>query len=92
MAETYTDVWDALVDDPAEREACKIKSNLMAAIAAFIKQNGMTQQQTTDKMGVSQPRVSDVVRAKGERFTIDMLVNMLTSLGLRLDIRLRDAA
>lgn len=52
----------------------------------------MTQQQAADKMGVTQPRVSDLVRGKMDRFTIDMLVNMLSALGLHLDVQLRKAA
>lgn len=92
MSETFENVWDALIDDPVEREACKIKSNLMAAIATQIKETGMTQKQAAEKMGVSQPRVSDAVRAKGRSFTIDMLVGMLASLGLEVEITLKRAA
>ena len=92
MSETFENVWDALIDDPAERESCKIKSNLMAAIADHLKETAMTQQQAAKKMGVSQPRVSDAVRAKGRNFTIDMLVGMLASLGLEVEITLKRAA
>lgn len=42
-------------------------------------------------MGVSQPRVSDVVNGKIDRFTIDMLVIMLARLGLHVEIDLRAA-
>jgi predicted XRE-type DNA-binding protein len=37
-------------------------------------------------MGVSQPRISDLVRGKIGLFTIDALVNMLTSAGLKVDV------
>lgn len=43
-------------------------------------------------MGVTQPRISDLVRGKINRFTIDMLVNMLARLGKHVDVTLRDAA
>lgn len=91
MAEKFNDVWDALVDDPAEREVCKIKSSLMAAIAGHIKEHGMTQKEAAKVMGVSQPRLSDAVRAKGDKFTIDMLVDMLARLGLHVEVTLKAA-
>lgn len=92
MAETHTSVWDAIIDSPVERESLKLKSLLMMNIERYIHEQGMTQQQAADKMGVTQPRISDLVRGKMDRFTIDMLVNMLSALGLHLDVQLRKAA
>jgi predicted XRE-type DNA-binding protein len=37
-------------------------------------------------MGVSQPRISDLVRGKIGRFTIDTLVNMVTAADLKVDV------
>lgn len=92
MAEKTASVWDALIDNPVERESCKIKSKLMTSIEQHIKENGLTQKQAAEKMGVTQPRISDLVRGKIDLFTIDMLVKMLAALGLHLDVRLENAA
>jgi len=92
MAKTFTSVWDAIIDNPIESESCKLKSLLMMNIERHIKEHGLTQQQAADKMGVTQPRISDLVRGKMDRFTIDMLVNMLAALGLHLDVQFRKAA
>jgi len=92
MAETTRDVWEAIVDDPGEREAARIKSRLMMCIEQHMKEQGMTQQQAADKMGVTQPRVSDLTRGKLSLFTIDALINMLASLGLQVEITLKEAA
>lgn len=92
MAETFASVWDAIVDDPSEVESIKIKSKIMMTIEQHIKEQGMTQQQAAEKMGVKQPRVSDLVRGKMDRFTIDMLVNMLSTLGLTVEINFKKAA
>ncbi len=92
MAETFASVWDAIIDDPVEVESIKIKSKIMMTIERHIKEQGMTQQQAAEKMGVKQPRVSDLVRGKIDRFTIDMLVNMLFALGLKLEINFEKAA
>ena len=92
MAETFVSVWDAIVDDTSEVESIKIKSKIMMTIEQHIKEQGMTQQQAAEKMGVKQPRISDLVRGKMDRFTIDMLVNMLSTLGLTVEINFKKAA
>jgi len=91
MSETFTNVWDALEDDPAERESLKIKSRLVIDIEQRIKALGLTQAQAAKLMGISQPRVSDVVNGKIDRFTIDMLITMLIRLGLHVEVGLRAA-
>ncbi len=91
MPETYSTVWDSIIDSPVERESFRLKSLLMMNIERHIHEQGLTQQQAADKMGVTQPRISDLVRGKMDRFTIDMLVNMLAALGLHLDVQFRKA-
>jgi len=91
MSETFKNVWDALEDDPAERESLKIKSRMVIDIEQRIKSLGLTQAQAAKLMGVSQPRVSDVVNGKIDRFTIDMLITMLVRLGLHVEVSLKGA-
>jgi len=91
MAEHFDSVWDALEDDQSERESVKLKSRLMVEIARHIKSMGITQAQAAKQMGVSQPRVSDLVNGKLDRFTIDMLVTMLSRIGLQVEVRLKAA-
>lgn len=91
MGETFKNVWDALEDDPAARESLKIKSRMMLDIEQHIKSMGITQAQAAKKMGVTQPRVSDLVNGKIDRFTIDMLITMLARLGLHVEIKLKAA-
>jgi len=91
MSETFKNVWDALEDDPAERESLKIKSRMVIDIEQRIKSLGLTQAQAAKLMGVSQPRVSDVVNGKIDRFTIDMLITMLVRLGLHVEVSLKAA-
>ena len=75
---------------PAEAESLMMRSRLMLMVDNVIRQRGMTQTRAARLLGVSQPRVSDVIRGRIERFTIDALVEMLARAGVRLDIvRLR---
>ncbi|MCG8333586.1 MAG: XRE family transcriptional regulator [Proteobacteria bacterium] len=69
-----------------------IKSYLMLQIESFIKNRGMTQDQASKMMGVSRPRISDVMRGKIDKFTIDALVDMLTKAGLHVAVSVENAA
>jgi predicted XRE-type DNA-binding protein len=91
MTKHYASVWDALEDDPSERESVKLKSRLMVEIARRIKSMGITQAKAAKTMGVSQPRVSDLVNGKIDRFTIDMLVTMLSRIGMKVEVKLKAA-
>ena len=91
MNETFSNVWDALEDDQAERETLKIKSRLMMDIEQRIKTQGLTQIKAARLLGVSQPRISDLVNGKLDRFTIDMLITMLAKLGLHVELVLKAA-
>jgi predicted XRE-type DNA-binding protein len=64
---------------------------MMIDIEQHIKNMGITQAQAAQKMGVTQPRVSDLVNGKIDRFTIDMLITMLARLGLHVEIKLNTA-
>ncbi len=63
-----------------------LRSRLMAIVTEVIRRRGLTQVAAARVLGVSQPRVSDVVRGRVDRFTIDALVEMLARAGVRLDI------
>ncbi len=76
---------------PAEAEHLLLRSKLMSAVDDVITERKLTQAQAARVFGVSQPRVSDVIRGKIGRFTIDALVEMLARAGVRLDIVARTA-
>ena len=75
-----------------ESDKLKIKSYLMMQIESFIKDKGMTQAQASELMGVSRPRISDIMRGKIDKFTIDALVDMLTKSGLKVAVTVEYAA
>jgi predicted XRE-type DNA-binding protein len=57
----------------------------------YIKSAGLTQSEAARQFGVTQPRISDLIRGKVDLFSIDALVNMVTAAGLHLDLRIRKA-
>ena len=56
------------------------------AFTGYIQERKITQARAARIMGVSQPRISDLVRGKIGLFTIDTLVNMVTASGLKVDV------
>lgn len=67
-------------------EKTAIKKRLVSAIHDIIRDRGLTQGRAALLMGVSQPRVSDAVCGKVEKFTIDALVEMLARAGCRVEV------
>lgn len=83
---TFNSIWDAIEDTPEQAENMKIRSDLMRSIEAHIRAEGWNQQQAAARFRVTQPRVSDLMRGKIEKFTIDTLVNMVVAAGLRVQV------
>lgn len=88
----FTSVWDAIEDTPAEAENLKLRSALMVALKAHLARSNLTQAQIAKLFGVTQPRVSDLLRGKINVFGLDALVNMAAAAGLRVKLSIREAA
>jgi predicted XRE-type DNA-binding protein len=88
----FASVWDAIEDTRGEAENMKLRSTLMMAIKSHIKETGMSQVEAARLLGVTQPRVSDLMRGKIDLFGLDVLVNMATAVGLHIEMRISEAA
>ena len=71
---------------PEEAANLKVRSDLMIRLSKLVDSRGLTQAEAATLFGVTQPRVSDLVRGKIERFSIDTLVAMLGNAGLKVQI------
>jgi len=69
-----------------ESEHLRIRSLLIIRLRQLIEARGLTQKEAAALFGVTQPRVSDLVRGKIDRFSIDTLVEMLASAGAHVEI------
>ena len=85
----FPNVWDAIADTPAEAENLKLRSQLMMALEQYIVHEEITQEQASKRLGVSRPRVSDLVRGHIDKFTIDKLVNMAARVGLTATLTIK---
>ncbi|WP_050454368.1 helix-turn-helix domain-containing protein [Candidatus Burkholderia verschuerenii] len=90
--QTFTSIWDAIEDTPAEAENMKLRSALMIALKQHIVRAGLSQSQAAKLFSVTQPRVSDLLRGKINLFGLDTLVNMAAAAGMHVELRVLEAA
>jgi phage-related protein/predicted XRE-type DNA-binding protein len=88
----FDNVWDAIEDTPAQAENMKLRSALIMALKDHIARTGLSQSEAAKLLGVTQPRISDLMRGKIELFGLDTLVNMIGAAGLHVEMRISDAA
>lgn len=81
--QTFSSVWDAIEDTPQQAASMRAKSELMKALEQTIRQRGMTQQDAAALFGVTQPRISDLMRGKIGLFSLDALMDMASTAGLQ---------
>lgn len=63
------------------------RSQLMIAIAERVRSQGWTQVEASRVLHITQPRVSDLLNGKINKFSLDALVNMLPAVGLTFEVR-----
>ena len=68
---------------PDEVEYLKVRSELMVSLQKVITARGLKQAEAAALLGVSQPRVSDLMRGRLDLVSIDTLIDMLARLGIR---------
>ena len=90
--ESFASVWDAIEDTPAEAENMKLRSTLMMALEQHIKDHGWTQTEAARVFGVSQPRISDLMRGKISLFSLDTLISMAVDVGLHVKMEVEPVA
>ena len=88
----FVSVWDAIEDTPQDAKNMKLRSTLMTALKSHLARNKMSQAQAAQLFGVTQPRISDLMRGKINLFGLDALVNMASAAGLHIEMRIHQAA
>jgi len=72
-----------------EAEHLKIRSDLMIQLQKLITARGLRQAQAAKILGVTQPRVSDLLRGRIDLFSTDAIIDMLARFGVRVKIVLK---
>lgn len=71
-----------------QTENMKLRSSLLFALREQITEERLTQRQAANKLGVTQPRISHLMRGRVDLFGIDTLVKMLARVGFRVELRI----
>ena len=80
-------IFEDLGFDKAEAENLKIRAELMMQVKRYIKKNNLTQKEAALRFGVDQPRISKLMAGKIELFTIDLLIQMLAKVDIKMILR-----
>ncbi len=72
---------------PEEAAILQMRADLIADVRKWIKAKRVTQAKAAEILGVSQSRVSDLIRGKWERFSLEMLITLATRAGMRVTLK-----
>lgn len=92
MKEPITDssgnIFTDLGFDPAEAAILQMRAKLMNDLRDFIRSSGMTQMEAAERLGIAQSRVSDLVRGKWDKFSLEMLISLESRAGRKVNLEL----
>ncbi len=90
--QTFENVFDAVADTPAEAANMKARAELLSALKARVRSWELSQEAAATRLGITRPRLNDLMRGKLGKFSLDALVNLTSAAGLVLQIKIADAA
>jgi predicted XRE-type DNA-binding protein len=90
--QSFDNVWDALADTPAEAASMTMRSDLLIAIDQHVRSWNLTQTEAARRLGITQPRLNDLLRGKIANFSLDALIDLATKAGLSVRIDIAHAA
>jgi predicted XRE-type DNA-binding protein len=76
-------VWDALEDDPEAAATMTMPSDVMVSLTAAVRRWNMTQAKAARRLGITQPRLNDLLHGKINKFSPDTLLTLATRAGLK---------
>ena len=92
IIEAGENLFIALGFPPHEAEVLQMRADLMAKLSLWIIDNNLTQEEATERLGITQSRVSNLVRGHWKKSSLDMLLTLAIKAGLQFKIELDWAA
>lgn len=89
---TFESVWDAIEDTREAAANMRVRADLMIEVRRYVKENKLTQAEAAKRLGITQPRLNDLLRGRIDKFSVDALVIMLARMGKQVTLRVRKAA
>ena len=90
--QTFKSVWDSLEDSTESAASMRLRADLMIAVQRYVDKSEATQAHAAKQLGISQPRLNDLLRGRIDKFSVDALVIMLAKVGKQVSIKIRNAA
>lgn len=88
----FANVWDAVEQNHGKAAIMKARSGLMIAIQEAVAGWKLTQAEAAKRLGVTQPRMNDLLRGRIDKFSLDALMILATGAGLTVEWRVAKAA
>ena len=89
----FDGVWDAIEPSAADAARMKARAQMMTAIRETVDAWDVTQAVAAKRLGLTQPRMNDLVRGRINKFSLDALLNIATRAGLAVRVKVvRSAA
>lgn len=89
--QTFASVWDALEETPEEAAHMRLRSELAIAVRRAVEGWQITQAQAAHRLGVTQPRLNDLLRGRVPKFSLDALVGLEERAGLAVHMEITPA-
>ena len=89
---SFASVWDALEKTPEAAENMRLRSSVMIAVSGAVRGWAMPQTEAAKRLGITQPRLNDLLRGRIDKFSLDALVELASRAGLTVSLRIRKAA
>ncbi|WP_405123365.1 helix-turn-helix domain-containing protein [Pseudomonas sp. M20] len=86
LSQRYSSVWDALEDTPQDAANMRLRAKLMRTLCETIRAWELPQKEAAKRLGITQPRLNDVLNGKIDKFSLDALVNLSAAAKLEVDI------
>ncbi len=88
ITESSGNVFIDLGFDPAEARVMALRVELMMRLRERLAEDGLTQREAAKRLGITQPRVSSLLKGGWRDFSMDMLLTLADRAGLHPQIRL----
>ncbi|HTN97323.1 MAG TPA: XRE family transcriptional regulator [Nordella sp.] len=85
--EVFDSVWEAIEDDPIAARALERRANLMQLIQDKLEKGKWSQPEIAKMLGITRPRVSDLMRGKLSKFSLEALLGFLDHMGANVQIK-----
>ena len=88
----FESIWDALEDTPSQAANMKARAGLMMALRDVLEGWNLTQVEAAKRLGVTQPRLNDLLRGRIDKFSLDALTILAADSGLKVELSISQTA